>query len=498
MQQGVNRGGPPKLGTAVLVVSLGLTALVTGLGYVGLRQRLVASPTSSSNATTQPTSFTSRSGPAPSDATKPDLALDGPKWRELEKTLHTIRSQTELYRLQHADAPPDFEQYPDWAQFVRATRRDGTPDAAGGIGPYLLAIPINPVNGLAGVRVVDRIPVQGTTPAGERVGFICERSTGLVFALDEANAVFIDRPGENLLRMRKPQQPAAPPAATAADDPDRVASALSILMSMRSQIELYKLQHRDEPPDLIGRGWEQLLRRTAVDGSVSNDGQFGPYVQKTPVNPFNGLSGVGAVSGVRRGELPTASTGADPAGFLFDPSDGRLWVADAGGLRAFDDSKARAVVHEAIRRRSAMPRVPEAKLPPDAKRSLLDSRLGVMRSQIELYKLQHSDRPPDLLAHPGWAQLTKRTRADGTPDRQGEFGPYLQSAVSNPLNGSSQVYVVKSLPAGGTNVRADNGGKLPGFYYENSTGLLAGTDERGALVIDWDLEQTLRRRSLRR
>jgi hypothetical protein len=265
-------------------------------------------------------------------------------------------------------------------------------------------------------------------------------------------------------------------------------------MTMRSQIELYKLQHRDEVPDLIGRGWEPFVRRTAADGSISEKGEFGPYIRTTPANPLNGLSRVAAVSASREGDPPTVSPGAEPAGFLFDPTTGRFWVTDAGGVRALDESQARVVARDAARRRASMPPVPDSKLSAEGKQSALQVRLVVLRSQIELYKLQHRDRPPDLLAYPGWVQLTKRTRADGTPDRQAEFGPYLRSTVSNPLNGSSLVYVVKSIPTGGTSLHAGSG-KLPGFYYENSTGLVAATDERGAVVIDWDLEQTLRRRT---
>ena len=48
------------------------------------------------------------------------------------------------------------------------------------------------------------------------------------------------------------------------------------------------------------------------------------------------------------------------------------------------------------------------------------------------------------MRYPGWAQLLKRTRVDGTPHADGTFGPYLQSAVVNHLNGSSVVMVVES------------------------------------------------------
>jgi hypothetical protein len=373
MPQGEDQGGPPKLGTAVLVVSLGLTALVTGLGYLSFRQRLDAS---------------------------------------------------ELYPL------------------PIAAKSSASRDAGASSAPA-------------------NAETSESTPTPKNVSVV------------------------------------VPVAEVVADDPHKLTAALSVLMSVRSHIELYKLQHRDDVPDLIGRGWEPFLRRTAADGSVAEDGEFGPYFRATPVNPLNGLSRVTAVSAAAPDESPEVPDGGKPSGFLFNPASGLCWATDASGLQSMDESKARAIV--LARRNASAPAtptpVPDARLSPQAKRTKLQVRLGMLRSQIELYKLQHHDRPPDLSAHPGWAQLMNRTRADGRVDSRGEYGPYLRTTLVNPLNGSSLVHVVKSLPADGATVRVGTGAKAPGFLYENPTGLVAGTDSRGAVVIDEDLAMTLRRRA---
>src|SRR5204863_7923578 len=60
----------------------------------------------------------------------------------------------------------------------------------------------------------------------------------------------------------------------------------------------------------------------------------------------------------------------------------------------------------------------------DARKSSLASQLQTLRSQIELYKLQHGDTLPNLPA--GWTPLTTVAAYNGT-----NFGPYMQSAPVN-------------------------------------------------------------------
>src|SRR3954453_23679033 len=63
----------------------------------------------------------------------------------------------------------------------------------------------------------------------------------------------------------------------------------------------------------------------------------------------------------------------------------------------------------------------------DARESSLLSQLQTLRSQIELYKLQHKDKLPDLVTN--WNPLTTKTDSDGAASAAPDaFGPYMQSA----------------------------------------------------------------------
>src|SRR3954451_1738511 len=80
----------------------------------------------------------------------------------------------------------------------------------------------------------------------------------------------------------------------------------------------------------------------------------------------------------------------------------------------------------------------------DARKNSLTSQLQTLRSQIELYKLQHLDALPTTLVggSPAWDQLTNRTDNAGnigTVAATFPFGPYLQADPVNPLNGSKTI-----------------------------------------------------------
>ncbi len=71
----------------------------------------------------------------------------------------------------------------------------------------------------------------------------------------------------------------------------------------------------------------------------------------------------------------------------------------------------------------------------DAKISVVKSNLHTVRSQLELYRLQHNTTYP-LLATWG-DQMTKKTDADGTVNASGLYGPYLLAVPVNPMDNSS-------------------------------------------------------------
>jgi general secretion pathway protein G len=103
------------------------------------------------------------------------------------------------------------------------------------------------------------------------------------------------------------------PQFTNASEDARKSSLVSQLQTLRSQVELYKLQHRDQYPTDGGSVgddwvWEKLTGTTTEDGDVDPAGVKGPYLQTLSINALNSQNGVG-----------------------FAPGAGIGWVIDANG-----------------------------------------------------------------------------------------------------------------------------------------------------------------------
>src|SRR5437868_94306 len=90
------------------------------------------------------------------------------------------------------------------------------------------------------------------------------------------------------------------PQFTNASTDARKNSLLSQLQTMRSQIQLFKLQHNDILPDLVTNQWNQLLSKTNLGGTVDTtaNGLYGPYLESTPKNPLNTDTTVAAAAAV--------------------------------------------------------------------------------------------------------------------------------------------------------------------------------------------------------
>ena len=106
----------------------------------------------------------------------------------------------------------------------------------------------------------------------------------------------------------------------------RQTAELTTVQTLRNQITLYRVQHRDTNPS-TAQFWTNLLATTDEYGNVgSNDThKYGPYVSQEPVNPYNGLNTVEAVSAP--GVIPTdAELNIKDVGFLYDVETGRIWA----------------------------------------------------------------------------------------------------------------------------------------------------------------------------
>jgi general secretion pathway protein G len=113
-----------------------------------------------------------------------------------------------------------------------------------------------------------------------------------------------------------------PQFATASEDARRN-SLQSLLQTLRSQIELYKLQHLDEnPPGLDNAGlqdgsvaWAEMIVKTDRDHTTNPSGRLGPYLQSMPVNliSINAPSNSVDVFVVTADVTPGGASGAAPA-----------------------------------------------------------------------------------------------------------------------------------------------------------------------------------------
>jgi len=118
------------------------------------------------------------------------------------------------------------------------------------------------------------------------------------------------------------------PQFTNASQNARESSLQSTLQTLRSQIQLYKLQHGDSLPNLV-TDWTPLTGSTSYGNPVQN---FGPYMQAAPVNPMNGNSNV--VDGTVSTTSATAPTIGTACGFVYDYNSG----AGSGLIYGTDNS----------------------------------------------------------------------------------------------------------------------------------------------------------------
>lgn len=97
------------------------------------------------------------------------------------------------------------------------------------------------------------------------------------------------------------------PQFTSASETAKGASLVAQLQTIRSQLELYQVQHNGSYPDL-STNWNQLTQTTDVAGlTTGND--FGPYLQRSPVNPFENSSTTAAAAAAGVGWTYSSTTG---------------------------------------------------------------------------------------------------------------------------------------------------------------------------------------------
>jgi general secretion pathway protein G len=109
----------------------------------------------------------------------------------------------------------------------------------------------------------------------------------------------------------------------------------------------------------------------------------------------------------------------------------------------------------------------------DARNNSVQSTLQTVRSQLELFKIQHTDTPP--VAAGMWTIMTGKSNATDTqtPVATGTLGPYLQQAPVNPVNNQSAVGAAAATNVGWVYTTAANGQYTIQAVDTTGTGLLA-------------------------
>src|SRR5512140_3642931 len=114
----------------------------------------------------------------------------------------------------------------------------------------------------------------------------------------------------------------------------------------------------------------------------------------------------------------------------------------------------------------------------EAKVSSLVSDLQTMRSQIQLFKIQHNDNLP------GWANATWLQHMTGYSDQYGNivaqgsvgaFGPYMRAVPANPFvdPGTTTPPVNQTVTVGPGPIPANNSS---GWYFNTGTGEINAND----------------------
>jgi len=111
------------------------------------------------------------------------------------------------------------------------------------------------------------------------------------------------------------------PQFTSASEAAKASSIQTQLQTIRSQIELYQIQHNGDYPTLTnatnGTAWDALTESTDVDGLTTGD-DYGPYLQKAPVNGFEDSSEI-VISATA-----TLGAGVDGKGWTYSTLTGEI------------------------------------------------------------------------------------------------------------------------------------------------------------------------------
>jgi|WetSurMetagenome_2_1015567.scaffolds.fasta_scaffold36660_2 type II secretory pathway pseudopilin PulG len=101
----------------------------------------------------------------------------------------------------------------------------------------------------------------------------------------------------------------------------------------------------------------------------------------------------------------------------------------------------------------------------EAKQSSLQSTLQTVRSQLELYKIQHNDAYPTDLEKQLFLHTDMQGNTSAVKDAKHPYGPYMAVMPENPVSGSKAIRMVT-----GADTRFAPPLQNGGWYYNSTTG----------------------------
>jgi general secretion pathway protein G len=107
------------------------------------------------------------------------------------------------------------------------------------------------------------------------------------------------------------------PQFTSASETAKASSMVSQLQTIRSQLELYQVQHNGTYPT-VAQLWGNMTGTTSIAGATvaaGTAGAYGPYLQQAPINPFENKSTIIDAS---------SGTAAAGSGWFYNPSTGSV------------------------------------------------------------------------------------------------------------------------------------------------------------------------------
>ncbi len=117
------------------------------------------------------------------------------------------------------------------------------------------------------------------------------------------------------------------PQFTEASTEAKLSALCTDLQTLRSQIELYKIQHNDVPPS-FANFVAQMTTYSDVDGATAAAKTvvfcYGPYIQKVPVNQFNNRFDAAGIHGL----LDNTGLSNDVGSWEYTEATGAIYADD--------------------------------------------------------------------------------------------------------------------------------------------------------------------------